>query len=175
MVQARGVFSPEQHGDYRAVAWDCSFISFFSPRVFFSLNVSSDTSWQLLIYPAGEIPELSPHPRSSGKKIPDEEACGQAWAGAARWHSGVKQGSQPDRAGTKQGADERALEGTGTLPGCGRPAVQQVLQEPALLSRIPPHGKRALPPFCCCLPWVKSSPSLLLVEQSRPAICWWKS
>lgn len=36
-VQARGVFSPQQHGDYRAVAWDCSFILFY---FIFFLNFS---------------------------------------------------------------------------------------------------------------------------------------
>lgn len=50
--------------------------------------------------------------------------------------------------------------------------MQQVLQEPALLSQIPLHGKHRLSQLCCWLPWVKCSPSSLLLEQSRPAICW---
>lgn len=130
-------FSPHSNMVIRAVARDWSFISF--PRVFFSLNVFSNTSCQLLIYPVGEIPELSAHslhPRSSGKKNIMKRPMGMCGLRSAQssWGclvscSSVKRLSSSDsgKAEKKQGPDEQAfayfLEGTRPLPGCGRFAV----------------------------------------------------
>lgn len=164
-------FSPHSTMVIRAVARDWSLV--FFPRVFFSLNVSSNTSWQLLIYPVGEIPKLSVHslhPCSSGKEKHNEEAYGNVWAGSVA-SSGVEHGSSSHsgEAGMKRASLCLLLGGHQATSRLQESCCAQRVG----LSQIPLHGKWCLPgaPACpgCLLPPACVLP---LVVQSRPALCW---
>lgn len=152
-------FSPHSDVVITAAARDRIFA--FFPRVFLSLNVSCNTAGQLLIYPVGEIPELSErslHPHSSGKNH-GEEAYGNAWAALGARHRGSAPGlrvlSAPRRSrgwgwcwgrGSAAGASSWAAPGA-ALPGHGP------------CSRSAP-GERRSPPGAAAFFGLRSGPGL---------------
>lgn len=139
-------FSPHSAGVITAAARDR--ICAFFPRVFLRLHGSRNAAGQLLIYPVGEIPELSERSSPSSFFRP-------LGTRGLRSAPGLSTGAE----GAEGAEDAEGAEGA---------------EHPSLLPGLPQHGScspsspsprgEALPARPRCV--------LRLLEQSRPALCW---